>query len=307
MFLLISKRLHGKKMGMDFFAVGNLLLGLAYVLQLVEGGPAWSVMSVVNHTLTLASPIAYGLGVMRFFGYPAPLLRPLMAFAIAYTALQVLVQWSLGPVARYALLSGMSALLFLMMALTALYGVRTFAKHLYWEMAFFALLIGGICVLNAIKFVKVLDGGLEALHMGSHFQMVFYIYMSSLATVVPPSIVWLVLRRLTDDLSSMAARDPMTQLLNRRVRRGDLTARIGGEEFVAICTGSDGTGVLQLAERVRKAVENQTIEISGADEPLRCTVTIGISGDFASLPALDGAMRAADAALYRGKAAGRNR
>jgi diguanylate cyclase (GGDEF)-like protein len=209
--------------------------------------------------------------------------------------------------------------------------------------------------------VKVLDGGLEALHMGSHFQMVFYIYMSSLATVVPPSIVWLVLRRLTDDLSRMAARDPMTQLLNRRglsealdryfnlrqaapaflmlldvdhfkrindthghqigdavlcrvaevlrttVRRGDLTARIGGEEFVAICTGSDGAGVLQLAERVRKAVENQTIEISGADEPLRCTVTIGVSGDFASLPALDGAMRAADAALYRGKAAGRNR
>src|SRR3989338_9441836 len=39
MFLLISKRLQGKKMGMDFFAMGNLLLGLAYVLQLVEGGP----------------------------------------------------------------------------------------------------------------------------------------------------------------------------------------------------------------------------------------------------------------------------
>jgi diguanylate cyclase (GGDEF)-like protein len=361
MFLLISKRLHGKKMGMDFFAMGNLLLGLAYVLQLVEGGPAWSVMSVLNHTLTLASPIAYGLGVMRFFGYPAPLLRPLMAFAIVYAALQVLVQWSLGPVARYALLSGMSALLFLTMALTALYGVRTFAKHLHWEMAFFALLIGGICVLNAIKFVKVLESGLDALHMDNHFQMVFYIYMSSLATVVPPAIVWLVLRRLTDDLSRMAARDPMTQLLNRRglsealdryfnlrqaapaflmlldidhfkrindnhghqtgdavlcrvaevlrstVRRGDLTGRIGGEEFVAICLGSDGAGVLQLAERVRKAVENQTIEISGSDQPLRCTVTIGVSGQFTSLQALEGAMRAADAALYRGKAAGRNR
>ncbi|PIF90424.1 diguanylate cyclase (GGDEF)-like protein [Acidovorax sp. 62] len=361
MFLLISKRLHGKKMGMDFFALGNLLLGLAYVLQLVEGGPAWSVMSVLNHTLTLASPIAYGLGVMRFFGYPAPLLRPLIAFAIAYATLQVLVQWSLGPVARYALLSGMSALLFLVMALTALYGVRTFAKHLHWEMAFFAFLIGGICVLNAIKCVKVLEGGLDALQMDSHFQMVFYIYMSSLATVVPPSIVWLVLRRLTDDLSHMAARDPMTQLLNRRglsealdryfnlrqatpaflmlldvdhfkrindthghqigdavlcrvaevlrgtVRRGDLTGRIGGEEFIAICTGSDGAGVLQLAERVRKAVENQTIEISGSDQPLRCTVTIGVSGDFSSLPELEGAMRSADAALYRGKAAGRNR
>lgn len=43
MFLLISRRLHPRKMGMDFFALGNFLLGSAYVLQLVEGGPAWSV------------------------------------------------------------------------------------------------------------------------------------------------------------------------------------------------------------------------------------------------------------------------
>lgn len=216
MFLLISKRLQGKKMGMDFFAMGNLLLGLAYVLQLVEGGPAWSMMSVVNHTLTLAAPITYGLGVMRFFGFPAPLWRPLAAFVLAYSAAQALIQWSLGPVARYAMLSGMSALLFLVMTLAALYGVRTFAKHLYREMAFFALLISGICILNAIKFIRLLQGGLEVLHMDSSFQMVFYIYMSSLATVVPPFMIWLVFRRLTDDLSQMAARDPMTQLLNRR-------------------------------------------------------------------------------------------
>ena len=40
--------------------------------------------------------------------------------------------------------------------------------------------------------------------------------MSSLASVLPPSIVWLVLLRLTDELRDIAARDPMTQLLNRR-------------------------------------------------------------------------------------------
>ncbi len=361
MFLLISKRLQGKKMGMDFFAMGNLLLGLAYVLQLVEGGPAWSMMSVVNHTLTLAAPITYGLGVMRFFGFPAPLWRPLAAFVLAYSTAQALIQWSLGPVARYAMLSGMSALLFLVMTLAALYGVRTFAKHLYREMAFFALLISGICILNAIKFIRLLQGGLEVLHMDSSFQMVFYIYMSSLATVVPPFMIWLVFRRLTDDLSQMAARDHMTQLLNRRglsealeqhfnlhnaapaylllldvdhfkrindtyghqagdtvlrhvadvlrttVRRGDLTGRIGGEEFVAVCLDSDDVGVVQLAERLRAAVEDQAIHVSGHDEPLHCTVTIGVSPRFASGHALEKAMRAADAALYQGKAAGRNR
>lgn len=361
MFLLISKRLQGKKMGMDFFAMGNLLLGLAYVLQLVEGGPAWSMMSVVNHTLTLAAPITYGLGVMRFFGFPAPLWRPLAAFVLAYSTAQALIQWSLGPVARYAMLSGMSALLFLVMTLTALYGVRTFATHLYREMAFFALLISGICILNAIKFIRLLQGGLEVLHMDSSFQMVFYIYMSSLATVVPPFMIWLVFRRLTDDLSQMAARDPMTQLLNRRglsealeqhfnlhhaapaylllldvdhfkrindtyghqagdtvlrhvadvlrttVRRGDLTGRIGGEEFVAVCLDSDDVGVVQLAERLRAAVEEQAIHVSGHDKPLHCTVTIGVSPRFANGHALEKALRAADVALYQGKAAGRNR
>src|SRR3546814_15775442 len=52
--------------------------------------------------------------------------------------------------------------------------------------------------------------------MYCRFQMTFYIYMSTLATIVPPSIVWLVLRRLTDNLRNMSARDPLTDLLNRR-------------------------------------------------------------------------------------------
>lgn len=360
-FWLFSKRLHGQKMGMDFFAVGNLLLGLAYVLQLAEGSPRWSLMSVVNHTFTLAAPIAFGLGAMRFFGRAVPLWRPLIAFGVAYSAAQVLMQWSLGPVARYAMLSGLSALLFLVMAISVIYGVRTFAKDLNGEMVFFAAMITGICVLNALKFFKLLDGGLEALQMDRDFQRVFYIYMSSLATVLPPSIVWLVLRRLTDDLRNMAARDPLTQLLNRRgltdalqlyfnsrkavpayllmldvdhfkrindthghhtgdavlcqvakvlaatVRAGDLAGRIGGEEFVAICMDTDVQGAMHLAERLRAAIENQELRVTGVDHPLRCTVTIGISHSFKGAHALEEAMQQADAALYRGKAAGRNR
>jgi len=360
MFLLISKRLHGKKMGMDFFALGNFLLGLAYILQLAEGGPTWSAVSVINHTLTLASPIAYWLGAMRFFGHMVPLWRPLIVFAVVYGCAQVLVQWSLGPTARYAMLAAMSSLLFFLMTLTVIHGVRTFAKDLYAEMVFFALLISGICVLNALKFIKIVDGGLDALQMDNSFQTVFYIYMSSLATILPPSIVWLVLRRLTDDLRDVAERDPMTQLLNRRglsealqlffntrttapaylllldvdhfkhindtyghtagdavlchvaqvlrttARRGDLTSRIGGEEFVLICLDTDEAGVFRLAERLRAMLEAQIIDIPESSQPLRCTVTIGISHPFSSIAELAGAMRAADAALYRGKAAGRN-
>jgi diguanylate cyclase (GGDEF)-like protein len=228
-------------------------------------------------------------------------------------------------------------------------------------MFFFALLIGGICVLNALKFLKIVDGGLDALHMDSRFQMIFYIYMSTLATIVPPSIVWLVLRRLTDSLRNMAARDPMTDLLNRRglqealtrsfnsrnagaarlllldvdhfkrindtyghqagdevicqvadilrstVRNGDLTGRIGGEEFVAVFLEADGDRVIHLAERLRASVENQAIKVTGSDDVVRCRVTIGVSPPFHGVHELEDALREADAALYRGKAAGRNR
>lgn len=66
MFLLIGARLQGKKLGMDAFAVGNLLLGSAYVLQLLGGSPGWNLMSVVNHTLTLCAPAVYWVGAMRF-------------------------------------------------------------------------------------------------------------------------------------------------------------------------------------------------------------------------------------------------
>ncbi|MBM7060283.1 GGDEF domain-containing protein [Pseudomonas sp. UL073] len=216
MFLLISTRLNGKKMGMEVFALGNFLLGLAYVLQLLGGPAGWGLMSVVNHTLTLCAPVAYVLGALRFFDRPTAVWRPLLALAGGYTAVQVLVQSTLGSEARHALLAGSCASLFLVMTVAALYAGRTVAKDLRAEMLVFAVLIAGICVLNAAKMVMILSGGMEALDLNSSFQRTFYIYMSFLGTVLPPCAVWLVLRRLTDELRSMAAHDPLTRLLNRR-------------------------------------------------------------------------------------------
>lgn len=216
MFLLISKRLDGNRMGMEVFALGNLLLGVAYGLQLVGGVADHSAIGFINHTMTLGAPVAYALGAARFFNRPVPVLRPLLAVAGLYTAAQLLVQFTLGTQARHAMLAGACALLFLAMVVALLYGMRSFAKDMRAEMTVFAVLIAGICGLNAAKLVMILHSGLPALDMNSGFQTVFYVYMSFLGTVLPPCMVWLVLRRLTDELRVMATQDPLTGLLNRR-------------------------------------------------------------------------------------------
>ncbi len=360
MFLLISRRLEGDRMGMEVFALGNLMLGGAYVLQLLEGTQGWGWMSVTNHMLTLCAPVAYCVGGLRFFGRSAPLLRPLLAVALGYVALQGLAQALWGPVGRYALLAATCVVLFAGMVLVLLRGMRSFARDLRGEMVLFVCLISGISVLNAMKFAKLLGGGLEALRMDSQFQMVFYVYMCSLATILPPLIVWLVLRRMSDALRATAARDPLTQLLNRRgldaalnthfrrgagtahlllididhfkrindthghhigdavlcgvadalrgaVRKGDLVCRLGGEEFAAICLESDDASALQVAERVRSAIEQKSMSQGARRNGVHCTVTIGVSHGFIGEASLEQAMRQADVALYRGKSAGRNR
>lgn len=361
MFWLIGRRLQGNRLGMDAFALGNAMLGLVYILQLLGGPAGWDALSVANHALTVCTPAAYWVGAMRFFGRDAPLLRPLLALGLAYVAAQVLVQWLAGPVARYAMLSLVMALMFLAMTVAVVHAMRGAARDLRVEMALFALLIGGLGVLNAVKCVLVVRDGLAALSMGSRFQVVFYIYMSFLATVLAPTMIWLVLRRLTDELRATAARDPLTQLLNRRgllagleghfrartagparlllldidhfkrindshghqagdvvlchiaevlrgaLRSGDLASRTGGEEFVIVCLDADDAGAMRLAERLRSAIEQQAVPVPGAKEPLRCTVTIGLSRAFHGPDGLDAAMQEADAALYRGKASGRNR
>lgn len=360
MFLLIGRRLGDGPMGMDAFAVGNLSLGLAYVLQLLEGPPGLSVVSVLNHVLTLCSILAYCVGGARFFGRPLPLLRPLLVLALGHVLAQLLVQWLWGPVARYVLLAAACALCFAGMVLVLLWGLRSFARDLRAEMLLFVVLISGICVLNVIKLGKLLSGGFAGLDMDTGFQMVFYVYMCSLATILPPAAVWLVLRRLTDTLRALAAHDPLTQLLNRRgldqalvalfrrhrasaclllidvdhfkqindnhghhvgdvvlcavadtlrttVRSGDLVCRLGGEEFAVIGMGGDTPQALELAERIRDAIQAKVMLQGPAYDTVRCTVTVGVAHGLDSLAALDAVMREADEALYRGKQAGRNR
>ena len=88
------------------------------------------------------------------------------------------------------------------------------------------------------------------------------------------------------------------------LREGDLLARWGGEEFLAILPATDAEGALVVAERLRVMIESTPYTIDGSP-PLTIRISIGLAE--ATNDTVNELVRRADLALYQAKAAGRNR
>jgi len=94
--------------------------------------------------------------------------------------------------------------------------------------------------------------------------------------------------------------------LSALLRTYDSIGRYGGEEFIAVAPISDVTASLRVAERIREGVASTKFETASGD--LQVTVSLGVAVRSAGQPHdADAMLQAADAALYRAKAAGRNR
>ena len=86
-------------------------------------------------------------------------------------------------------------------------------------------------------------------------------------------------------------------------RGSDFVARIGGEEFVLLLSGVQLEEALQIANRVRGAVEALRFHFRGT--PVKVTVSCGIT-ELAAQDAAEAAFDRADGALYRAKHSGKN-
>jgi diguanylate cyclase (GGDEF)-like protein len=92
--------------------------------------------------------------------------------------------------------------------------------------------------------------------------------------------------------------------IRANVRDVDLPARYGGEEFTVLLPATDADGGCQLAERLRLAVEELTVDSGGAG-PVAVRSSFGVAS-YPAEPSAAALMRAADRALYRAKASGKN-
>jgi len=95
------------------------------------------------------------------------------------------------------------------------------------------------------------------------------------------------------------------RLLRGTLRAGDFVGRYGGEEFCIVLTDTSLSGARVVGERIRRQIAMQAV--SGPDGE---TVQVGCSIGVAEVDTARDVMEAielADGALYRAKAAGRNR
>ena len=89
------------------------------------------------------------------------------------------------------------------------------------------------------------------------------------------------------------------------IRQADLFGRYGGEEFVILMPDTGMTGAMRLAERLRLAVGEQPFQTEKGPVPV--TISLGVARNKRSTSTLLQLLGDADKAIYRAKAAGRNR
>ena len=111
-------------------------------------------------------------------------------------------------------------------------------------------------------------------------------------------------KEYNDTFGHPAGDDALRQvgrLLSETTRTGELIARYGGEEFAVVLPKTDLHNALALAERFRRAVEASSWSRRDV------TVSVGAATLTLTMPDPAALVTAADKALYRAKAQGRNR
>jgi len=89
------------------------------------------------------------------------------------------------------------------------------------------------------------------------------------------------------------------------LRKTDVLARVGGEEFAILAAANSSAEALQLAERIRENIA--TIRVYSQNDTFGFTASIGITEARVPDEALEKVLPRADAALYEAKRTGRNR
>ncbi|MEW8403277.1 MAG: diguanylate cyclase [Candidatus Thiodiazotropha taylori] len=97
----------------------------------------------------------------------------------------------------------------------------------------------------------------------------------------------------------------LAKTLTNCVRSSDLVIRYGGEEFLIVLRDTDPEKSLLVAEKIREAIENMKVELTGT--VIQKTISVGVSGYPDDSSSFWQVVKYADVALYQAKETGRNK
>jgi diguanylate cyclase (GGDEF)-like protein len=112
-------------------------------------------------------------------------------------------------------------------------------------------------------------------------------------------------KRLNDEFGHLLGDEVLRQvssIFNQHLRKTDVVCRYGGEEFAILLSQTDPHYVLKIAEKLRKAIESW--QFPGVPQPV--TISAGTATYPTHGTTRDELVKAADAALYAAKQAGRS-
>ncbi|MCF6206697.1 MAG: cache domain-containing protein [Sulfurovum sp.] len=99
----------------------------------------------------------------------------------------------------------------------------------------------------------------------------------------------------------------LSTLVGQIKRASDIACRYGGEEFILLLPKTDRKGAFELAERLRKVIEDNKIVLEDGTV-VKFTVSLGVSQvDYENDKDIEDVIRRADDAMYIAKRDGRNK
>ncbi len=97
----------------------------------------------------------------------------------------------------------------------------------------------------------------------------------------------------------------LSLLLSTSIRFNDLVFRKGGEEFTVVLPGCPHSRSLEIAEQIRKTVEDYTFTYNNKQQ-INITISVGVSNYPETIDSIEQLTNQADDFLYMAKKSGRN-